>query len=436
MNRAGKVCRTVEEVVDALEASIAAGQLPRTDHSVRSWSKMYYSAARPATVEAAIAQVLAKAAEDVTLTPVPPPIPFPTPRAIDPFTVERDAGRVSLQEQQELRREISTAASGGVALPELLTLRQRLARPRRSRTWRVEGLQGVGHRTVFYARYKLGKTTVVGNLLRSFADNVPFLGREICPLDGTVAVLDFEMSAEQLDDWYRDLAIEHDDRIWPVTMRNLPFNVLDAAVRAAWATELRARQVRYLVLDCLRPMLDRCGLDEQKQIGQFLTNGIEPLLAAAGIDELLLVHHAGYDGRHGRGDSRIGDWPDAMWSLIGDPDNPEAPRYFAATGRDVHVPKTRLHFDAATRRVTLPGGAPAKKSAAVDEALASIVQLLTETDGLSKNAIESHPQFAGEHGGEQTSRSVIRAAMTEGVRRAVLREADGPKAAKVLWLAR
>jgi hypothetical protein len=61
-------------------------------------------------------------------------------------------------------------------------------------------------------------------------------------------------------------------------------DLLDADCRAHWAVWLRARNVRYLVVDCLRPILDALGLDESHESGRWLV-GLDALLRDAGIPE-------------------------------------------------------------------------------------------------------------------------------------------------------
>jgi hypothetical protein len=49
-------------------------------------------------------------------------------------------------------------------------LRERLARPRPTLKWRIEGWQPVGSRVMLAAQYKAGKTTVAANLDRALVD--------------------------------------------------------------------------------------------------------------------------------------------------------------------------------------------------------------------------------------------------------------------------
>ena len=208
------------------------------------------------------------------------------------------------------------------------------------------------------AQYKAGKTRLAANVMRSLLDGADFLGTHpVAPISGSVALLDFEMGPRHLRAWLRDQRIENDDRLRVYALRGQcsRFNILESGIRAAWARELRESQVSYLVLDCLRPVLDALGLDEHHEAGRFLV-ALDALLEEAGIPDALLVHHMGHAGERSRGDSRLRDWPDVEWRLVRSGDDPASPRYITAYGRDVDQRESALHFDADTGRLTLTEG--------------------------------------------------------------------------------
>lgn len=68
------------------------------------------------------------------------------------------------------------------------------------------------------------------------------------------------------------------------------------------------------MLDCLRPILDALGLDESREARRFLV-AFDALLADAGTEHAALVHHIGHQNERACGDSRLQDWPDAIWKL-------------------------------------------------------------------------------------------------------------------------
>lgn len=327
--------------------------------------------------------------------------------------------RVRLEAQRRLNAEQRPT----VAPPEILTLRERLARPRQPVTYRIDGWQPAGSRVVLAAQFKAGKTTLVGNLVRCVLDGTPWLGRHgVSTVQGTVVMLDFEMSGAQLDQWLSDQGVVADDRLIPIPLRGnaASFDILDPPTLALWGQRLKALNCQYLVLDCLRPVLDALGLDEHRDAGRFLT-GFDALLAVAQIGDAAVVHHMGHNGERSRGDSRIRDWPDVEWRLVRQDDDPASPRFISAYGRDVDVAESQLQFDSATRRLTLLGGS--RKGAAERAALTVVLEVLDREPGISGRAIEDALS------GTEHSRSEIRAGLKLGIREGWIKTERGPRGA-------
>src|SRR4051812_49101470 len=107
------------------------------------------------------------------------PIPFPDRGAkCDADRARLLAAEVERQRiYRDARRIVDTEQLPAVATPEMLTVRELLARPEEAVEWRIEALQPVGCRVVFAAPPKTGKTTVVGAVARSAVDGVPLFGR-------------------------------------------------------------------------------------------------------------------------------------------------------------------------------------------------------------------------------------------------------------------
>ena len=192
--------------------------------------------------------------------------------------------------RQDARRRLTDEERGHVDPPAFLTLRERLARPRPPVQSRIDGWQPLGTRVVLAAQHKTGKTILVQNVARSLVDGDLFLDRyPVTPVDGIVGVLDFEMNAAQLDLWFHDQRIVHDDKVTAESMRGQAgtFDITNLTTRSRWAEWLRDRGVAYLILDCLRPCLDAIGLDENHDAGIFLT-AFDALLTEADIPEALV----------------------------------------------------------------------------------------------------------------------------------------------------
>jgi hypothetical protein len=300
--------------------------------------------------------------------------------------------------------------------PEVLTLRERLARPVPSTVFRIDGWQPAGSRVVLAAQYKAGKTTMTGNLARSLVDGDPWLDlAKVTPIDTALVILDFEMSPAQMDQWLGDQGIRNDDRVIPIPMRGNAgaFDLLDPARRTQWAAELHRLRCGYLMLDCLRPVLDASGLDEHRDAGRFLV-AFDALLAEAGIGEATVVHHMGHNGERSRGDSRIRDWPDVEWRLVREnTDDPGSARYVSAFGRDVDQPESQLVFDETNRHLSLVGGN--RREVAARSALNAVLVLVDEEPRLSGNEIEKRLGGATDH-----TQKAIREALKVGLRERLL----------------
>lgn len=312
----------------------------------------------------------------------------------------------------------------GVELPPLTRLDEFLAVPDEDVTHRVAGLLPIGGRAVLSAANKAGKTTLVGNLLRCLADGDPFLDRfETVPANRVVLV-DDELDERMLRRWLRDHGIVNAATVELVTLRGRlsSFDILDPSTRQRWAEHLGPADV--LVLDCLRPALDALGLSEDKDAGRFL-EALDELTTAAGIGEALVIHHMGHNGERSRGDSRILDWPDAVWRLVRGPEEHDGPAdqdrqvYFTAYGRDVDQPEVLLGFDPDTRRLHVVGGS--RRDVRVDQVLEPLLDLLAEVGTLTGRDIERRMTEAG-HPLHQ-----VRGAIKRGIGLGVITMEYGPR---------
>jgi hypothetical protein len=307
--------------------------------------------------------------------------------------------RLTQDARAVLRREQTPADE-----PEFVMLPELLSELDGDPDHRVARLWPTGGRVVLAAQYKAGKTTMVGNLVRSLVDGIPFLGRyEVIRPSGTVVVIDAEMSRRMLRRWYADLAVEKAEMVTVVPLRGRlsAFDITDPAMRTGWARRLQDEDAAVLVLDPVGPLLAALGLDENSStdVGRLLV-ALDTLLDAAGIREALVVHHMGHNGERSRGASRLRDWPDAEWRLVrekpedpGEAPDPAAARYFAAYGRDVDEPEQQLAYDPGVRRLTIGGGsrAQARRELPTDD----VVAVVTGSPGLSANSVEARLRQRG-----------------------------------------
>jgi hypothetical protein len=324
--------------------------------------------------------------------------------------------------RREARRRVDAEERPAAARPAFETLRQRLAKPQPVVLERIEALPPKDSRVMLTAQYKAGKTTLVGNLVKALADNEPFLDRySVAPIDGSIVVLDFEMSERQLVGWMGAHRIRNDDRVIVLPMRGraAAFDILDDRKRSEWAQELKRHRAAYSVLDCVRPVLDALRLDEQHDGGVFLT-AFDALLVEAGIPDALVVHHMGHTNERARGDSRFRDWPDVEWRLVRQGDEPSDPRYLTAYGRDVDVPESQLLYDPVTRRLTIEDGS--RRDAVARDALDDVIAFLG-------HATEPQTGRAVKKGLEDTehARQALEAALKLGAKTGKIKAESGPR---------
>lgn len=230
------------------------------------------------------------------------------------------------------------------APPDHGHLGRELALPDEGPTWRVDGLLGVGHNAVLVAGRKAGKTTVVVELVRCLADKEPFLGAEVTPADGGVALFNYELTERQQRAWLRDAGIRNLDRVHVLHLRGRTLPLGSPQVRAWVAGWLRDRGVRTWVLDPYSRAYVGSVDDgnDEAQVGAFLDH-LDRVKHEAGVTELVMPVHAPKAARwdpealSAIGSQRLEAWPDAIWYL--GREGSAAARYFRAEGRDVSRPE-------------------------------------------------------------------------------------------------
>lgn len=291
-----------------------------------------------------------------------------------------------LRAEDEAKRRYAAERRGHIFVPQLKPLTSFLETPDEELRYRIDGLLPVGARIMLAAQFKAGKSTLVANLIRSLVDGEPFLGVYPVQKLDRVVLIDDELDERTLRRWLREQGIRNTDavRVIPLRGKTSSFGILDPDTRTAWATALRGAQ--FAILDCLRPVLDALGLDENHDAGRFLT-AFDELTAEAGIPEAMIVQHMGHQGERSRGDSRLQDWPDVTWKLVRQDEDPASARYFSAFGRDVDVKEAPVFHDEATRRYTLGEGS--RKETKSREFVEAVVASVKANPGQSKTTLRN-----------------------------------------------
>ena len=79
---------------------------------------------------------------------------------------------------------------------------------------------------------------------------------------------------------------------------------------------------------------------------------LDDVLDRAGVEQLVMLVHAGNDATKIRGATALTDHPDGIWYLIKDD---QKNRYFSAIGRDIEIPEGQILFDKTTAQLSFTG---------------------------------------------------------------------------------
>ena len=272
------------------------------------------------------------------------------------------------------------------------TLRELLARPA-DPPMRMSGLVPWESSTLVVAKRKTGKTTFILNYIRSMLTGEPFLGSyDTQPVEptGTVALLNYEVSAAMIARWAADVGIDQ-DRLYVVTLRGRRNPLSHPDDRAILAEDLLARNVESIICDPFGRAYTGKSQNDSGEVGAWLVDLDLFTRTEAGAKDLILAAHAGWDGERTRGASALEDWADVIVTLTSDSED-DSQRYMKAIGRDVDVDEDRLNFDPSTRLLSMSGAGSRRKGKdqrkVVDLSI-FVVRLATEQPGISLNQLES-----------------------------------------------
>ncbi|MGH3496300.1 MAG: AAA family ATPase [Nocardioidaceae bacterium] len=313
----------------------------------------------------------------------------------------------TLRVRQTARRRLVAEDAGNRPPPTPVDLTDFLAIDDPDPTYRIDRIWPTGGRILLAAQWKAGKSTMVGNLIRALADGKAFLDHFDITRTANILLIDDELDERLLRKWLAAQQIGTPEAVKLLTLkgRATTFDLLDPQTRAHWAHQITGADI--VILDCLRPILDALSLDENHDAGQFLV-AFDDLLNQAGITETIIVHHMGHSAERSRGDSRLMDWPDALWKIVRDKDeedetadDPAGARYFSAYGRDVDIGQAELSYDPDTRHLTLGTGATSRRQATAHRKIVrtdeSVMAVVTDTPGLTKRRLRAAVAHTGGH---------------------------------------
>lgn len=259
-----------------------------------------------------------------------------TPEAVRAMTLRARA--LAEADAQEVRAQarliVAERAAEGLEVPDRIDLATFVPSPV---PWLVDGLWPHGGVLGLFAARKAGKTTTVIDVIGSLVDDRALFGRYPSSLDlaAEVALIDSEMSAEQLHAEYSAAGVRNLGRINLRSIRGVErtFDVRVPQVRQRWAKQIKPGSV--IVFDCLYSLLGALSISENDDAVVEVLTGLRSLATECGAAGLLIVHHLGKDSERGaRGHSSLEGFPDVLCriELDGLPDA-DTPRVFSAFGR-------------------------------------------------------------------------------------------------------
>ncbi|OHU77465.1 AAA family ATPase [Mycobacteroides chelonae] len=313
--------------------------------------------------------------------------------------------------RQDRRKQVDSMAraiavereGGNTELPPVTSLRDLLAEKDDDDEFRIANVwPGGGAKVLCVAQAGGGKTTLSGNLMRSLADGDSFLDVfQVSQRAERIVIIDNEMTKGMLRGWLRRQGVRNVGAVADVvTLRGQAglFDMGNDRLRSLWTRRLADLGCDFVVFDCLKPVLEAMGLDENRETGRFLYPFTE-MLAEAGVNDVLVHHHMGHANERARGDSSMLGWSDANWKIVVQANEVTGDklRYFCTDkvrGAEREVKEGLLTYAHSTGHLTYAGGdrVAAKKEATVDQRIERILEVLADshadgTEVMNKSAI-------------------------------------------------
>jgi hypothetical protein len=286
--------------------------------------------------------------------------------------IEEDAHRRRVLEGAEyelLKREIRRMADAlerqDDRRPVRRSLTEELALPDEEQLYAINGLLPLGGNALFAGRYKAGKTTFNGQLLKAWADaehGAKFLGEFECypdPERPVVTIFNYEMSEAQFRRWLRRVGIRNTHNVNVVHLRGLSLVLALPAVRERVAGWLRESRTGLWIVDpASRAMAGMGDGSDNKDVNLFV-GWLDEIKALAGVRDLVLNIHMPHGASVDKGAERAlgaqawSAWADALWFLTLEEKGGVKSRWFSADGRDVSLDKMLVSYQAEDMSVAL-----------------------------------------------------------------------------------
>jgi hypothetical protein len=351
-----------------------------------------------------------------------------TPDDIVEAMIEADAHRRKVMEgaeyelfKREIRRTADALERKDDRKPVWMSLTEQLRQPLLDQVYAIDRLLPLGGNALFAGRYKAGKTTFNGQLLKAWADEQPFLGQfdvHPDPERPCVTIFNYEMSEDQMHRWLAKVGIENTDRVNVVHLRGLTVPLALSDVRDELAAQLADSRTGLWVVDPASRAFSGSGdVNSNADVATWL-GWLDEVKLKAGVRDLVLNIHMGHaaSNKDAAAERAIGAqawsaWADALWYLNFDKDQN---RQFWANGRDVEVEKQFVHYDDATMGVILLPNAPTSVQAQDELLRGYIIRSVQNNDGISQAGILREVRSLGGKGKTDEIKETITDLVEEG----------------------
>lgn len=299
--------------------------------------------------------------------------------------------------KREVRRMADALEHEDDRMPVIRSLADELALPDEEQAYAIDRLLPLGGNALFAGRYKAGKTTFNGQLLKAWADaehGATFLGEFACypdPERPVVTIFNYEMSEAQFRRWLRRVGIRNTHNVNVVHLRGLSLPLALPNVRERVAGWLRDSNTGLWIVDpASRAMAGMGDGSDNKDVNLFV-GWLDEIKALAGVRDMVLNIHMSHaaavdkSAERALGAQAWSAWADALWFLTLEEKGGVKSRWFSADGRDVAMDKMLVSYQAEDMSVALVDIDPERHEESKMEK--AILDCITQNPGCSTRAI-------------------------------------------------
>lgn len=262
------------------------------------------------------------------------------------FRSQVDSGLLRIESNEEAGKR-AREAKGRLedSTPPALLLSEFLDKELSPEKFLIEGLIPTNGTVTVVAAKKTGKSTFIYNVMHSLLTLEPLLGAfPVSAFQGRIGFVNYELTEEQAQDWFRRSPIGTTDRIAVWNLRGKPNPFRSEEALRDFAKEVNSLGIQVLILDPFSSAFRGGNSQDNDEVKDFWLR-TDAFKDASGVKELIIPVHAGRDESRSRGASALDDHPDAILHLNKLNDGT---RTFHAFGRDVEVEEGELEFDKVT----------------------------------------------------------------------------------------